>query len=229
MAKLYPRADVRESAADASSLAFDLLDEVYVSSGPPLPGVEIRIIDRDGRPAGDAETGGIEIRTESLFSGYWGSDGFQTSALGGDGWYQTGDYGFLAAGELYVIGRTKDIVIVGGQNVFPEDVEAVANAVAGVYPGRVVAFGAPDDEQGTEVLCVVAEMRGTYEPKQAAAIGAQIRSQIIGSMGVAPRFVSVKPERWIVKSTAGKISRKETRARFIEERDKPAEMTEVRE
>jgi acyl-CoA synthetase (AMP-forming)/AMP-acid ligase II len=214
----YARSAVRKTASESSALAFDLLDDVYVSSGPPLKGVEIRIHHADGTPVAENETGGIEIRTESLFAGYWGNDGFKTSARVDGGWYQTGDYGFTAGGELYVIGRTKDIIIVGGQNIFPEDVEAIANTVPGVYTGRVVAFGAPDEAQGTEALCAVAEMRGDYDEKQAAAIAAQIRALVVASIGVAPRFVWVKPERWIVKSTAGKISRKETRRRFLEER-----------
>jgi acyl-CoA synthetase (AMP-forming)/AMP-acid ligase II len=216
----HPRSAVRKTTAESSALAFDLLDDVYVSSGPALAGVEIRIRHADGTPVGENEPGGIEIRTESLFAGYWGNDGFKTSVLVDGGWYQTGDYGFVAGGELYVIGRTKDIIIVGGQNIFPEDVEALANTVPGVYTGRVVAFGAPDEAQGTEAMCVIAEMRGDYDEKQATAIGAQIRALVVASIGVAPRFVWVKPERWIVKSTAGKISRKETRTRFLEERAK---------
>jgi fatty-acyl-CoA synthase len=219
--KTFPRGAVRQTAADVSALAFDLLDDVYVSSGPALSGMEVRIRTRQGALAGEAETGGIELRTVSLFCGYWGNEGFQTSALGEDGWYRAGDYGFFAEGELFVIGRTKDIIIVGGQNIFPEDIEALAGSVEGVYPGRVVAFGVEDAEQGTEVLCVIAELRGDYDAKRASALALQIRGLVISAIGVAPRYVWVKPERWIVKSTAGKISRKETRVRFLEERQNP--------
>jgi fatty-acyl-CoA synthase len=219
--KTFPRGGVRQTAADVSALAFDLLDDVYVSSGPALSGMEVRIRTREGALAGEAETGSIELRTVSMFCGYWGNEGFQTSALGEDGWYQAGDYGFFAEGELFVIGRTKDIIIVGGQNIFPEDIEALAGSVEGVYPGRVVAFGVEDAEQGTEVLCVIAELRGEYDKKRAAALALQIRGLVISAIGVAPRYVWVKPERWIVKSTAGKISRKETRVRFLEERQNP--------
>ena len=219
--KTFPRGAVRQTAADVSALAFDLLDDVYVSSGPALSGMDVRIRTREGTLAGEAETGSIELRTVSMFCGYWGNEGFQTSALGEDGWYQAGDYGFFVEGELFVIGRTKDIIIVGGQNIFPEDIEALAGSVEGVYPGRVVAFGVEDAEQGTEVLCVIAELRGEYDKKRASALALQIRALVISAVGVAPRYVWVKPERWIVKSTAGKISRKETRVRFLEERQNP--------
>lgn len=217
----FPRSRLRNRAADPEQLAFALGDDVYVSSGAPLPGVEIAIVDAAGETRGDAQPGEIRIRTASLFAGYWGREGFVKTSLSADGWYSTGDYGFMAHGELYVIGRLKDIVIVGGQNIFPEDVEAVVNGVEGVYPGRVVAFGIQDPDGGTEYLAVVAEWRGACDAKAMAVVERQIHKLVVAVAGVAPRYVAVVPERWIVKSTAGKISRKDTRERFLEERMAP--------
>jgi acyl-CoA synthetase (AMP-forming)/AMP-acid ligase II len=201
-----------------SPLAFDVLDAVYVSSGKPLAGVELRIVSGD-EELGDERPGEIVIRTESLFSGYWGNGGFVKNALSADGWYSTGDYGFRAAGDLYVIGRLKDIVIVGGQNIFPEDVEAIVNGMDGIYPGRVAAFGVEDRELGTEALAVIAEMRGEYRREEALILQREIKSGILSTIGIAPRYVIAVPERWIVKSTAGKISRRETRLRFLQEKE----------
>jgi acyl-CoA synthetase (AMP-forming)/AMP-acid ligase II len=127
----------------------------------------------------------------------------------------------MEGGELYVIGRLKDIIIVGGQNVFPEDIEAVVNSVEGVYPGRVVAFGIQDPEYGTENIAVVAELRGLFDAKAATALERQIHKLVMATAGIAPRHVAVVPERWIVKSTAGKISRRDTRQRFLQERLQP--------
>jgi acyl-CoA synthetase (AMP-forming)/AMP-acid ligase II len=217
-APTFPRKCVRHRAAGMGENAFDLLDDVYVSSGHALAGMEMRIANPDGELCGEAEPGNIQIRTESLFSGYWTSGGFLTSSISSDGWYTTGDYGFLAGGELYVIGRLKDLIIVGGQNVFPEDLELAANSVAGVYPGRVVAFGLPDEQYGTESLAVVAEMRGEYDRQKAEAMERQIQKVVLSTIGIAPRYAAVVPERWIVKSTAGKISRRDTRERFVHER-----------
>jgi len=211
------RKALRNAGAANSETIFDLFDDVYISSGRPLDGMEVRIRHADGRQCGETEPGGIEIRTPCMFFGYWGTEGFQTQALTADGWYATGDYGFLRDGELYVIGRTKDIVIVGGQNVFPEDVETLANTVPGVYPGRVVAFGVQDESQGTENLVVVAEMRGDFDTRTAKQIEREIGRAVLAGTGIAARVVRVTPERWIVKSTAGKISRRETRARYLEE------------
>jgi acyl-CoA synthetase (AMP-forming)/AMP-acid ligase II len=207
----------RSRTSPASPLSFGLPDAAYVSSGRALDGMEIRIAAGETELS-DGEAGEILIRTEALFSGYWGNEGFSTNSLSPDGWYSTGDYGFLASGELYVIGRLKDIVIVGGQNVFPEDVESVVNTVAGIYPGRVVAFGVEDSQLGTEALAVIAELRGEYRREHAQSMQREIQKLILSTIGIAPRFVFAVPERWIVKSTAGKISRRETRLRFLEEK-----------
>lgn len=214
------RNQVSRGADRYAALAFDLVDEVYVSSGKPLSETEIRVVALHGAICGDREAGEIHVRTPSLFSGYWGEQGFHAHTLK-DGWHATGDYGFVTAGELYVIGRFKDIVIVGGSNIFPEDVEAVVNSIKGVYAGRVVAFGVEDREYGTQSLAVVAEMRAEYEEKAALALEAEIRKVVLATIGTAPRHVVVVPQRWIVKSTAGKISRRETRERFLREQKVP--------
>ena len=111
----------------------------------------------------------------------------------------------------------KDIIIVAGQNIFPEDVEIITSQVAGVYPGRVVAFGVDNEELGTQSIGVVAEMSGEFDAAKVDRMEKEIQSLIVASLGVAPRFVRVVPQRWIVKSTAGKISRRDTRNRFVEE------------
>ena len=214
----FERRTVKHRTADDPGLAFGLIDSVYVSSGRPLPGMNVRIMEA-GQPCDPGQSGEIELQTECLFSGYWGNQGFVTNALSSDGWYSTGDYGFVAGGDLFVIGRMKDIVIVAGQNVFPEDVEAVVNSVDGIYPGRVVAFGVADEQLGTETLAVIAELRGEYHRPRAVALQRDIQSLVVATVGLAPRFVFVVPERWIVKSTAGKISRRETRGRFLRERE----------
>ena len=212
-----PRNQVRRGAQNYAGLAFDLIDDVYLSSGKPLPDTSIRIVSADGSSCQDREAGEIYVKTPSLFSGYWGAEGFHQHTLK-DGWHATGDYGFMSEGELFVIGRFKDIVIVGGNNIFPEDVEAVVNSIPGVYPGRVVGFGVEDQEYGTQSLGVVAEMKNSFEAGAASALEAAIRKLVLTTVGTAPRHVAVVPQRWIVKSTAGKISRRETREKFLRER-----------
>ncbi len=212
---------------DQRQTSYNLLDDRYVSSGYSLEETAFRIRRGNGDLCGDAEAGSIEIRGESLFSGYWGRNGFQSQSLTADEWYVTGDYGFAYGNDLYVIGRIKDIIITNGVNVFPEDIEALLDSVKGLYPGRVVAFGVDDEARGTESLAVVAEMRGEFSSSSAAALEIQIRRLISSVFGFAPRYVLVTPERWIVKSTAGKISRRETRLRFLRESSSPSATNRV--
>jgi fatty-acyl-CoA synthase len=217
-----PRTRVQDGHGRYPDLAFCLLDDVFVSSGHTLPGNEVRITDATDAIKPDGVAGEIQIRTPCLFSGYWSTEGLNTNSICADGFYRTGDYGFLLEGELYVIGRIKDIMIIAGQNIFPEDVEAMVNTVPGIYPGRAVSFGIVDGEYNTEVIAIVAEMKGDYASDGALTLEKEIRSLVLATVGIAPRYVAVVPERWIIKSTAGKISRKETRERFMRELSRSA-------
>jgi fatty-acyl-CoA synthase len=209
------RSKVTGASAGYPPNAFELIDEVFVSSGRCLPGMSVRIIGQDGSLCEDLVAGEIHISSSCLFEGYWERGGFSRSSFAADGWYRSGDFGFLDRGELFVIGRIKDIIIVAGQNIFPEDVELLTAQVAGVQPGRVVAFGVDNDELGTQSVAVVAEMAGEFDPLRASRLEQEVRRLIIASLGIAPRHVSVVPQRWVVKSTAGKISRRDTRNRFL--------------
>jgi fatty-acyl-CoA synthase len=200
-----------------AGLAFEFSDDDYVSSGRPISNTDVKVVTADGSICPQGTAGEILVHTPSLFSGYWGSEGFQAHSLS-NGWHATGDYGFLSNGELFVIGRFKDIVIVGGNNIFPEDVEAIVNNVDGVHPGRVAAFGVEDKDFGTQSLAIVAEMKDEFNEEAASELESIIRKLVLTTTGTVARHVAVVPARWIVKSTAGKISRRETRQRFLQER-----------
>jgi long-chain-fatty-acid--[acyl-carrier-protein] ligase len=104
----------------------------------------------------------------------------------------------------------KDIIIVGGQNVFPEDIEVVVNSIAGVC-GAVVAFGIQDPEYGTENIAVVAEWRGPFDAKAAAPWRRQIHKVVMAAAGIASRYVAVVRNGGSSRVPAGKISRRDTR------------------
>jgi len=211
------RKSVEQEGPGYTERAFELIDDVYISSGKALADTELKIVAADGSICAETVAGEIYVRNPCLFSGYWGVEGFQAHTLT-DGWHATGDYGFLKGPELFVIGRFKDIVIVGGNNIFPEDVEEVVNTIEGIYPGRVVAFGVEDREFGTQGLAIVAEMKNDSTGATAIELEGAIRKLVLSTIGTAPRYVAIVPQRWIVKSTAGKISRKETQERFVRER-----------
>jgi acyl-CoA synthetase (AMP-forming)/AMP-acid ligase II len=181
-----------------------------VSSGELLPGCRIRVVDQNFKDLDDGQVGDILIKSESLFDGYRNYPE-KTAAAFKNGWYLSGDYGFRYGGELYILGRRKDVIIVAGNNIYPEDVEAVVNGVGGVIPGRAVAFGEDDVESGTERLSIVAETFVSDKLQQQQIRLAIIRAGMTIDVSIANVYL-VSP-RFLVKSSAGKLSRTANKAR----------------
>ncbi|OGQ00295.1 MAG: hypothetical protein A2Z40_03560 [Deltaproteobacteria bacterium RBG_19FT_COMBO_60_16] len=184
-----------------------------VSSGAPISGCSLKVVDEGGEELPDGRVGEIAIRSVSMFDGYRNQPDKTAEVLKGD-WYFSGDYGFRHEGEYYIIGRKKDLIIVAGHNIAPEDVEDAVNEVKGVIPGRAVAFGVDDPDTGTEKVCVVAETEEADEGRLKA-----IR-RAIGEAGIRINVtiagVYLVPPRWLVKSSSGKLSRKLNRQRVLE-------------
>ena len=184
-----------------------------VSSGAPIEGCSLSVVDESGKELPDDRVGEIVIRSVSMFEGYRNQPEKTAEVLKGDSYF-SGDYGFRHEGEYYVIGRKKDIIIVAGRNIAPEDVEDAVNEVPGVLPGRSVAFGLEDPEAGTEQICVVAET----EEKNESGLRALRRA--IAEAGIridaAISRVYLVPPRWLVKSSSGKLSRKLNKQRVLE-------------
>jgi fatty-acyl-CoA synthase len=129
------------------------------------------------------------------------------------GWYRTGDIGFVDDGELSVIGRKKDVLIVRGQNFYARDIEAVVSSISGIVAGRVVAIGVPNDQSGTEEAVILAE---TDEPRTAHnALRREVKRALFSSLGLIPRAVEFKPRGWLVKTTSGKMSRAHNLAKYL--------------
>ena len=185
-----------------------------VSSGRPVDGCELRVVDNAGRELPDGHVGELWIRSVSMFAGYRNNPE-KTAEVLRDGWYDSGDYGFLLDGECYVVGRRKDLIIVAGKNIYPEDVEDAVNTVAGVLPGRVVAFGVEDVVTGTESIHVVAETRHTDTVEQRRLRGAIIEAGMRVDVTIAD--VHLVPPRWLIKSSAGKPSRRANKDRVLAE------------
>ena len=126
----------------------------------------------------------------------------------------TGDLGVVVADELFVFGRTKEVIIVNGKNLFAGDIESVIGNVAGVKPGRVAAFGIESLVTGSEELVIIAE-RDTLAGCSTAIVVSEI-SQIISSQFlISPKDVVLTDERWMVKSTSGKVSRSDNKAKYL--------------
>ena len=185
---------------------------VCVSSGAPLPGTRVRVVDDAGQDVGPGRVGELWIHSATLFDGYRNRPD-ETARVLQHGWYRSGDLGFCWDGEYYVIGRKKDVIIVAGKNVYPEDVEAAVSAVPELIPGRIVAFGADDTSAGTELVCVVAETLVVGETEQQALRVAILRAAMAFDITVSRVYLA--PPRWLIKSSAGKPSRKLNRERIL--------------
>lgn len=186
----------------------------FVSNGTPVEGTEVSVIDERGRAIPEGCVGELAIRGEYIFSGYFRREDLTREALTADGWYKTGDLGFVREGEVYVTGRKKDLIIVQGRNFYPADVERVVASVEGVTPGRVVVFGMPNEKTGTEGLIVLAESEA-FEGEHARRLALRIRNAVAQELDCTPQDVRVVPPRWLVKSTAGKLARADNRSKYL--------------
>ena len=186
----------------------------FVSSGRLLPVQEVCVLSESGEPLSDLRVGEIAIKSDCLFTGYYNRPDLTAQVLV-DGWYRTGDLGFLYQTELYVVGRKKDLLIVGGENIYPQDIEEIVASHPAVHDGRSIALGFYNKDLGTEEIVVVAETSDGDLKNRSVEIEQEIRSKVVGAMGVAVRTIFLKPPKWIVKSTAGKPARSASREKLM--------------
>jgi fatty-acyl-CoA synthase len=177
-----------------------------VSVGHPIPGVEIVIRSDTGDRLPDGTVGEIWIRSQYAMLGYW-DDPEETSRALVDGWIRTGDLGVSGPDGLYVTGRVKDMIIVGGRNLYPEDAERAANGVPGVRKGNAVAFGIV--RKPREGLVVIAETRLVGE--EAARLAKQIAAEVRKAMRLAADHVVLLVPGSLPKTPSGKLQRALTR------------------
>lgn len=185
-----------------------------VSCGKPIHGTEIRVIDDLGQTLPDGEVGEILVRSDCMLSGYYQRP--DLAKIDQEGWYHSGDRGYIRQGEMYVVGRTSDLIIHAGKNIYPQDLEALASQVDGVYAGRVVAFGLPDENAGTELIAIVAETE-EEDPALRREICATLRKQIGAAMDLSIQYAHVVSRGWLIKTSSGKMARQQNRQKWVKE------------
>jgi acyl-CoA synthetase (AMP-forming)/AMP-acid ligase II len=186
-----------------------------MSSGSPLENVRVKVIGEDGRELSERVIGEIAIQSDCMLDGYYNRPDLTGKAFY-DGWYLTGDYGYICNGELFVSGRKKDMIIVGGKNVYPQDLEALTYEVAGVHSGRSVAFGLFDEMQGTEDVVIISEV-DSEDPNEHQRIADAIRQHVTRNSAIALRYVKVVGPKWILKTSSGKTARSANKEKFLME------------
>jgi acyl-CoA synthetase (AMP-forming)/AMP-acid ligase II len=191
------------------------LSTKMLSAGKALPGASVRVTDEKGNQVPERVIGEIAILSDCMLSGYYNRPDL-TEAAFQDGWYLTGDLGYQADGELYITGRKKDLIIVGGKNIYPQDLERLAGEVPGVHPGRVVSFGVFNERIGTEEVVIVAEL-DEEDPVARQAIADDVRTRVTRGSDIALRYVHAVDRGWLLKTSSGKIARGANRQKFLEE------------
>jgi fatty-acyl-CoA synthase len=187
-----------------------------VSAGRPLGNTRLRVLDARGADQPERHLGEIALQSDCMLTSYYRRPDLTEKAFR-DGWYLTGDLGYLANGELYITGRKKDLIIVGGKNIYPQDLERLANETPGVHPGRVAAFGVFDEQAGTEEVVLVAEAEGDagQDPQAAARLADKIRRRVTAGSDIALRYVEIVEKNWLIKTSSGKMARQANRDKYL--------------
>lgn len=180
-----------------------------VSCGQPLAGHQVRIVDEGGRELPDRTEGRLEFCGPSCTSGYFRNPEATRRLFDGD-WLDSGDRAYLADGDVFISGRVKDVIIRGGRNVYPYEMEAAVGGIAGIRKGCVAVFAAPDPNSATERLVVVAETRET-EPQAREALCRRIQDCSIDLLGMPVDEVVLTSPHTVLKTSSGKIRRSAVR------------------
>jgi acyl-CoA synthetase (AMP-forming)/AMP-acid ligase II len=176
----------------------------FASVGRPLPGFAVRVAGDDGLALPERQVGEIQLQGPSVMAGYLDAPEATEQAFQ-DGWLRTGDLGYLADGELFIVGRSKDVILKGGRNYAPQDLERAAEQVPGIRKGCVIAFGVADPALGTESVVLVCESKEPTEAHDALAKAVQRR--VAEAVGLQPDTVTVVPPGTVPKTSSGKLQR----------------------
>lgn len=177
----------------------------FVSCGRPIRGHEIRIVDDGGHEVPDRVQGCLQFRGPSTTSGYYNNPG-KTRELFDRDWLNSGDLAYIADGEVYLTGRSKDLIIHAGRNLYPQELEEKVSELPGIRKGCVVVFGSQDRDSGTEKLVVLAETRETA-PDKRHELSVEINQAIMDLTGSAPDEVVLAPPQTVLKTSSGKLRR----------------------
>ena len=202
--------ETRRQAVPAGSSGQNV--RVFPRLGPPLPGIQVRVVAPDGGPCGEREVGLIQLRGTSVTREYLTTAG-PCPTQDSEGWLDTGDEGYLAEGDVVVCGRRKDVIIMGGRNIYPIDIERAAALVEGVRPGNVAAVRL-DAGARRESFAVAVESNRAGDAEAERLLRKEVTSRVIDAVGLRPGAVVVLPPATLPKTPSGKLRRAAVRDRI---------------
>ena len=188
----------------------------FVGCGRPLPGYEMEILDESGFPLSDRQCGRIHLRGPSIMAGYFGNAQASREVLSAEGWLDTGDIGYRVDGVVYITGRAKDLMIIKGRNIWPQDLEYLAEQEPEVRPTDASAFSITDND-GEEVAVLVVQCREP-DPRKLAKLSERLHQVILVEFGIHCLVELVSPHT-LPRTSSGKLSRSAARREYIERRD----------
>jgi fatty-acyl-CoA synthase len=191
----------------------------FVNCGHALPGFEVEIRDDQGRLLPDRRVGRVFLRSPSVMLGYYNQPEISAEMLSADGWLNTGDLGYCVDGSLYLTGRAKDLLIINGRNIWPQDLESLAEQQPEVRPTDASAFSVPGSD-GTEVAVLVVQCRET-DPRSQAELADRLHEAISAEFGIRC-LIELVPPHTLPRTSSGKLSRSVTRKEFLERHDEDA-------
>ena len=181
----------------------------FVSSGHVLTGHQIRIVDTMGHELPERRQGRLQFYGPSATSGYYRNPE-KTRELFQDEWLESGDLAYMVGKDVFITGRVKDVIIHGGRNIYPEELEQATGEIEGIRKGRVAVFGSHDEQKGTERLVVMAETKIT-DQHVISDLRAEVTATVNDIIGVPPDEVVIAPPGTILKTSSGKIRRTASR------------------
>ena len=194
--------------------------KAFIDCGRPLPGYEMEIRDEGGRPLPERHCGRIFLRGASLMSGYFGNAEASREVLSTDGWLDTGDIGYVAGGSLYITGRAKDLMIIHGRNIWPQDLEYLAEQQPEVRPTDASAFSIADEDDG-ETAVLVVQCREA-DARKLAKLAERLQQAIHAEFGIHC-LIELVPPHTLPRTSSGKLSRSTARKEFLERRSAEAQ------
>jgi acyl-CoA synthetase (AMP-forming)/AMP-acid ligase II len=193
----------------------DATDAVaVVGVGRPYPGMEIQILSAENQPLSDGSVGDIALATPSRMEGYLGDDESNRAALV-NGLLKTGDLGYIRDGELFWVGRSKEVINLHGEKLDPSELEAPLLHVEGLRKGCFAAFGVADSSQGTEMLVVVTEAARS-DDRPVPQLKQQVRARCAQELGVRVGEVLVLPYGTMSKTSSGKRRHRQYQQLYLE-------------